>query len=240
MNKNRALMADYTGNGVPDTSIILEHKVREALSALMTEARLAARWDGLSSASRCAHQAILKAYLARGEPPCISEFAAETLSDLGRRDLVQARDGEIALAYPFSTQPSDFQVQVGGTKIHAICAVDALGTAAMVRRRTDVTCVCPTCRASVSIGISPDGLTVEHASPPDPRVWTGVKDVRTCAADSQCKSMLLFCSPEHLDTWKRSQPQSARGFDLSLAQGVQLGAAIFRSFLQAPINGATS
>lgn len=233
-------MADYTGNGVPDTSIILEHKVREALSALMTEARLAARWDSLSPASRRAHQATLKAYLALGEPPCISEFAAETLSDLGQRDLVHVRDGEIALAYPFSTQATDFQVQVGGTKIHAICAVDALGTAAMVRRRTDVTCVCPTCRASVSIGISPDGLTVEHASTSNPRVWTGVKDVGTCAADTQCRSMLLFCSPEHLDAWKRSQPQSTRGFDLSLAQGVQLGAAIFRPFLQTPINGATS
>jgi hypothetical protein len=233
-------MADYTGNGVPDTSIILEHKVREALSALMTEARLAARWDGLSSASRRAHQAILKAYLARGEPPCIYEFSAETLSDLGRRDLVHVRDGEIALAYPFSTQPTDFQVQVGGTEIPAICAVDALGTAAMVRRRTDVTCVCPTCGASVSIGISPDGLSVEQASTPDPRVWTGVKDVGTCAADSQCKSMLLFCSPEHQDTWRRSQPQSARGFDLSLSQGVQLGAAIFRPFLHAQTSKAAS
>lgn len=240
MCKNGALMVDHTEDGVPDTSIVLEHKVREALSALMTEARLAARWDGLSSASRRAHQAILKAYLARGEPPCISEFAAETLSDLGRRDLVHVRDGEIALAYPFSTRPTDFQVQVGGTRIHAICAVDALGTAAMVRRPADVTCVCPTCRASVSIGISPDGLTVEHASTPDPRVWTGVKDVGPCAADSQCKSMLLFCSPEHLDAWKQSQPPSARGFDLSLSQGVQLGAAVFRPFLQIPTNEAAS
>lgn len=233
-------MADYTGNGVPDTSIILEHKVREALSALMTEARLSARWDGLSSTSRRAHQAILKAYLARGEPPCISEFAAETLSDLGRRDLVHVRDGRIALAYPFSTRPTDFQVRVRGVEVHAICAIDALGTAAMARRPAEVTCVCPTCRASVSIGISPDGLTVEHASAPDPRVWTGVKDVGTCAADSQCKSMLLFCSPEHLDAWKRSQPQSARRFDLSLSQGVQLGAAIFRPFLHAQTSKAAS
>ena len=88
--------------------------------------------------------------------------------------------------------------------------------------------------------VQPDGLTVEHASTSNPRVWTGVKDVGTCAADTQCRSMLLFCSPEHLDAWKRSQPQSTRGFDLSLAQGVQLGAAIFRPFLQTPINGATS
>jgi hypothetical protein len=233
-------MVDHTENVVPDTSIISERNVLEALSALMTEARLAARWGGLSPTSRRAHQAILQAYLARGEPPCISEFTAETLSDLGQRDLVHVRDGRIALAYPFSTRPTEFQVRLGEVEVHAICAVDALGTAAMARRPAEVTCVCPTCRASVSIGISPDGLTVKHASTPDPRVWTGVKDVGTCAADGQCKSMLLFCSPEHLDAWKQSQPPSARGFDLPLAHGVQLGAAIFRPFIPGPKGKAAS
>ncbi|WP_104016891.1 organomercurial lyase [Roseovarius nitratireducens] len=232
--ENRA--EDYA----PDNSIISDSIVLEALGALMTGARLAARWGGLSPASLQAHQAILHAYLTSGDPPSVSEFSADTLSDLGQRDLVHVRDGRIALAYPFSTRPTDFQVRVGGGEVHAICAVDALGTAAMAREQAEVTCVCPTCRAGVSIGISPGGLTVEHASTPDPRVWTGVKDVGTCAADSQCKSMLLFCSPEHLDTWKRSQPQSARGFDLSLEQGVRLGAAIFRPFLHAQTNKASS
>lgn len=224
----------------PDTSTLTDPKVAEALSALMTEARLAARWGGLSRASRQAHQMILQTFLANGAPPPISEFSAETLADLGRRDLVHVRDGQIALAYPFSTRPTDFQVHVGGVQVHAICAVDALGTAAMARRPAEVACICPTCRSGVSMSISPDGLTVEQASRPDPLVWVGVKDVGTCAADSQCKSMLLFCSTEHLDTWKRSQTPSARGFDLSLAQGVHLGAAIFRPFLQAPTEGAAS
>lgn len=232
-------MTNHTEDYAPDTSISTDPKVLKALSALMTEARLAARWGGLSPVSRQAHQAILRAYLARGEPPCTSEFSAETLADLGQRDLVHVRDGEIALAYPFSAQPTDFRVQMGEIKVHAICAVDALGTAAMARRPADVTCICPTCRAGVSLSISPDGLTVEQASTPEPRFWTGVKDVGKCAADSQCKSMLLFCNPEHLDIWKRSQPPSQRGFDLSLEQGVHLGAAIFRPFLQMPNRGTS-
>lgn len=223
-----------------DTSLLSEAKVLEALSALVTTARLAARWGGLSPASRQAHQMVLRTFLANGAPPPISEFSVETLADLERRDLVHVRDGQIALAYPFSSRPTDFEVRVAGVQVHAICAVDALGTAAMARRPADATCICPTCRAGVSLSISPDGLTVEHASRPDPRVWTGVTDVGACAADSQCKSMLLFCSPEHLDTWKRSQPPSAHGFDLSLAQGVHLGAAIFRPFLQTPTEGAAA
>ena len=233
-------MGNRMNDCFPDTSILSDPKVSEALSALMTEARLAARWGGLSPASRKAHQAILRMFLAHGTPPPTSEYSTETLADLGRRDLVHVRGGEIALAYPFSTQPTDFQVHVNGVKVHAICAVDALGTAAMARRPADVACLCPTCRAIVSLSISPDGLTVEQASSPDPRVWTGVKDVGTCAADSQCKLMLLFCSPDHLDAWKRTQLQYARGFDLSLAQGVQLGAAIFRPFLQTLTNEAAS
>lgn len=222
----------------PDTSALSDPDVLEALSALMTNARLAARWGGLSPAARQAHQAILQAFLADGAPPPISQFSAETLADLGRRDLVHVRGGEIALAYPFSTRPTDFLVRVGGVKVHAICAVDALGTAAMAFKPAEVTCLCPTCRSRVSLKVLADGLTLGHASEPDPRIWTGVKDVGACAADSQCKSMLLFCSPDHLDAWKRSQPSSARGFDLSLAQGVRLGAAIFRPFLQAPAEEA--
>ena len=225
-------MTNHTEDYAPDISISTDPKVSKALSALMTESRLAARWGGLSPVSRQAHQAILRAFLANGAPPPYSECSAETLVDLGQRDLVHVRDGEIALAYPFSARPTDFQVQVGEIKVYAICAVDALGIAAMARRRAEITCFCQTCRSGVSVSISPDGLTVEHASRPNPRIWTGVEDVGSCAADSQCKSMLLFCSPEHLDSWKRSQPTSAHGFDLSLSQGVQLGAAIFRPFLQ--------
>lgn len=231
---------NHTEDYAPDTSVLTDPIVSEALSALRTDARLAETWGRIPSKSWCAHQAILKTYLAFGEPPCVSDFSAETLSDLEQRDLVHVRDGKIAFAYPFSTQPTDFQVRVGGTKIYAICAVDALGTAGMARRATELTCVCPICRASLSIGISPDGLTVKHASASNPRVWTGVNDVGTCAAQSLCRSMLLFCTPEHLDTWKQSQPQSARGFDLSLAQGAQLGAAIFRPFMNTQTNKAAT
>jgi len=220
--------------GGPDLSLLSDPKVRDALSALMNESRLAARWGGLSPRTRQAHQAILRAFLTKGAPPATSEFSAETLADLSARDLVHVRDDEIALAYPFSARPTDFQVRLGGVTVHAICAVDALGTAAMAGTAAEVTCPCPIWRAGVSVSVGSDGLAVERASRPEARVWTGVKDVGACAAESQCKTMLLFCAPEHLEAGRRSRPSSARGFDLSLAEAVQLGAAIFRPFIQAP------
>jgi len=225
--------------GTPDRSLATEAKVDEALSALLTEARLAARWAGLSQASEKAHHRILTSFLECGDPPGIETFQADVLGDLSRRDLVHVRNGKIALAYPFATDQTDFSVTVAGVRVNAVCAIDALGVAAMAGRAAEVTCVCPMCQSPTKVSILQDGLTIETASKPDARVWTGIQEVGACAADSQCKSMLLFCSSAHLEDWKRTQSADPRGFDLSLQQGVQLGAAIFGPFLQRHIQGAT-
>jgi len=207
--------------GTPDRSLATDPKVAEALAALVTEARLASRWAGLSQASDMAHKRILTSFLERGDPPGIEPFQADVLDDLSRRDLVHVRDGKIALAYPFATDRTDFFVSVAG-------------------RPALVTCLCPVCRSPTHVSLSEDGLTIKSASKPDARVWTGIQEVGACAADSQCKSMLLFCSPAHLDDRKYNQPADPRGFDLTLQQGVQLGAAIFGPFLQRHIREATS
>jgi len=226
--------------GTPDSSLATDPKVAEALAALVTEARLASRWAGLSQASDMAHKRILTSFLECGDPPGIEPFQTDVLDDLSRRDLVHVRDGKIALAYPFATDRTDFFVSVAGVRIQTVCAIDALGVAAMAGRPAQVTCLCPVCRSPTHVSLSEDGLTIKSASKPDARVWTGIQEVGACAADSQCKSMLLFCSPAHLDDWKHNQPADPRGFDLSLQQGAQLGAAIFGPFLQRHIREATS
>jgi len=80
------------------------------------------------------------------------------------------------------------------------------------------------------VTVAADGLTIEAASSHTARVWTGVMEFGACAADSQCNTMRLFCSPAHLATW-RTENAATRGFDLTLEEGVPLGAAIFRPFL---------
>lgn len=216
--------------GFPDLSLVTGARVKDALSALLTEARLASRWAGLSRASQSAHRQILRAFLSYSHPPDIAAFSGDVLEDLGKRDLVHVRDGRIALAYPFSTGPTDFGVSVEGIDLHGVCAIDALGVAAMAGRRAEVSCRCPVCQVPATVGIAADGLTIEAASSRTARVWTGVMEVGTCAADSQCKTMRLFCSPDHLATW-RKENGATRGFDLTLEEGVHLGAAIFRPFL---------
>lgn len=216
--------------GFPDLSLIHSSRVNEALSALLTDARLASRWNGLSRASQSAHRHILSAFLSHGRPPDVAAFSDDVLEDLGKRDLVHVRDGRIALAYPFSTDATDFEVSVEGIGVHTVCAIDALGVSAMAGRRAEVSCRCPVCQVPTSVAVAADGLTIEAASSRTARVWTGVLDVGACAADSQCKTMRLFCSSAHLAAWRKNHVPT-RGFDLTLEEGVQLGAAIFRPFL---------
>jgi hypothetical protein len=211
--------------------------VKEALAALLTEARLGRRWRGLTGESRSAHARILHAFVASGRPPEISTFPGHVLADLERRDLVHAGDGRISVAYPFATEATDFLVTVEGLNNHAVCAIDALGVAAMTGKAARVSCLCPICGTAVETTVADDGLAHEGTTHPDARIWTGVMHVGACAADSQCKSMRLFCCAEHLAEWRESRPEMT-GFDLSLAEGIQLGAAIFKPFLLEEAQGA--
>ncbi|GHE05933.1 hypothetical protein U879_05400 [Defluviimonas sp. 20V17] len=219
------------GREAPNRSLANSPKVDEAMSALLAEARLAARWSDLSPDVRAAHHRILRAYVEDGAPPNISEFPCGIGAELSQRDLVHIRDGKIALAYPFSTAVTDFTVRSTGVEMHAVCAIDALGVAAMIQRETEVSCLCPICRTPMALTVAADGLTITNATDPTARVWTGVMEVGSCAADSQCTSMRMFCSPEHLEVWRSDRP-GMRGFDLTLEEGVQLGAEIFRAFLR--------
>lgn len=225
--------------GWPDRAIATGSRVNEALTALLIEARLGKRWHGLSDESRSAHRLILRTFIAGGRPPEISAFSSEKLADLKRRDLVQTKNGHISVAYPFAGEATDFSVTSEGVDNFAVCAVDALGVAAMTAKVTRVSCLCPVCRTPVETTIAADGLTHEAQSHPEARIWTGVVHVDHCAADSQCKSMRLFCCAEHLATWRETRVDMP-GLDLSLAEGIQLGAAIFKPFLSEETRGAVS
>lgn len=222
--------------GWPDQSLVTDARAREALVALLTEARLGRRWHALTDESRSAQTRILRTFVAFGRPPEISAFPGHVLADLERRDLVHARDGRISIAYPFAAEATDFAVTTEGIGNHAVCAIDALGVAAMTGKATRVSCLCPVCGTAVKATVKDDGLTYEDTSHPDARIWTGVMHVGVCAADSQCKAMLLFCCSAHLEAWRATQPEMT-GFDLSLAEGIQLGAAIFKPFLAEEAKG---
>ncbi len=231
---DRLSAAARTGpRGAPDLSRVSDPVVARALGALLSDERMQNRWAGLSARARRVHRDILTAWLHIGTAPEAAGYDPDTLRDLARRDLIVLRHDRIALAYPFSDARTDYKVSIGDTRAHAVCAVDALGVAGMARQATRVRCPCPVCGEPIVASVRDDGLTISLASPPGIRVWAGVTPIAARAADSQCQTMKMFCAPDHLAQWRGAR-DTPRGFDLSLAQGVELGAAIFRPFLAAP------
>jgi Alkylmercury lyase len=227
-----------------DASVVSDPIVAEALGALLTDWRLAKRWDDLPAVHRRLHHAILRAYLETGRAPGRAELAggfgngvSAMLDDLSARDLIVLKNGEVVGAYPFTSTPSRHTVEIGGQGIAAMCAIDALGTGAMARRESQVRAVCGHCGAPIRIRTAARGLEVDWAEPESTMIWAGIEAVSGCAADTQCQSMLMFCNLNHLEAWRAAHAPGGPGFLLTPAQALQLGAAIFRPMLPEPENG---
>jgi hypothetical protein len=61
------------------------------------------------------------------------------LETFRRLDLVHVADGEIAVVYPFSGCPTAHRVSIDGRpEVYAMCAIDALGIAAMLELPIEV------------------------------------------------------------------------------------------------------
>lgn len=216
--------------GAPDMSLVTDETVASALPRVLTESRIHKRWGEMSGAVRAAHTTILRKYISAGQPPKLEDLDSELLQNLAERDLIVLRAERIHAAYPFSTVPTRHSVTIDGVETAAVCAIDALGTAAMVHRPVAVSSTCPQCEAKLEVSIAADGLTVEACHPDTARVWAGIVPIKGTAADTQCQSMLMFCSEAHLEDWRKARPNS-EGFSLSVQQGTQLGAAMFAPFL---------
>ena len=119
---------------------------------------------------------------------------------------------------------------VGSQPVAAICAIDALGTASMTNSTVNVRTSCPVCDEKIDMTVDKDGLTVSDVEPPGVVLWSTASIENGCAATSQCKSMLAFCSDDHLEAW-RLKNRPADGFRLSPSHAVQIGAAIFNGFM---------
>ncbi|WIY25729.1 organomercurial lyase [Parasedimentitalea psychrophila] len=214
-----------------DWSAVSDTQVAEAIPQLLQDWRMRKRWDAISPNARDTHKEILRSYLRSAAPPKIASLEPAILEDLQSRDLIVVKNGQITSAYPFSTIATTHAVTVDAVTNSAVCAIDALGVAAMSALASRVQCQCPICNGKIDVSIRADGLTIQAAWPATARLWAGVVDIAGCAADTQCQTMLVFCSPKHLAVWRETQKPVVRGFDLSLSQAVQLGAAIFRPFL---------
>jgi len=159
----------------------------------------------------------------------------ETLGRLAAADLlVLDGTGETVLAaYPFSSIPTPHRVHLSGREVFALCAVDALGIAAMLKEDVSISSHCVHCGRSVQIQARPEQLT-RHL-PSETVVWFPIPAEDDCCpvAQSRCPNISFFCTSDHLETWRKVNGQPP-GVLLSLLEAFEAGREIFGSLLAQP------
>ena len=171
-----------------DWSVVSDGYVAKALEALMTAERMADRWDGITPQELAIHRLVLLGFVRAGMPPTLNDLKMSTgqtlvdlrssLRSLQRRDLVLFEDDVIVAAYPFSATPTQHRVSLGGRRINAICAIDALGTAAMTGHETTVQSSCPECEGKIKVSIKPTTAIIVSIGVHDRSVSRSVNPLR--------------------------------------------------------------
>jgi Alkylmercury lyase len=138
-----------------------------AAAAIPLERRGSERTRRLSDRERVLYQWILRGFAA-GEPPTVEtirDAAASVgvdveaaLARLAVEDLVHRdpQSSAILVAYPFAGQPRGHRVLIDGTRwVEAMCAIDALGIAAMLNASVEVSSHDPSTGAEIWVRIDP-------------------------------------------------------------------------------------
>jgi hypothetical protein len=114
------------------------------------------------------YEQVLGAFASTGRPTArwVRERATalgldpdDAFAALAREDLAHlGTDGEISVAYPFSGLPTRHGVTLGGeTEAWAMCAIDALGMAAMLGKAVEVRSRDPVTEEPIEISLAPQG-----------------------------------------------------------------------------------
>ena len=105
------------------------------------------------------------------------------LTRLDVQDLIVLTDDAVVIAYPFSGLPTPFVVRLAnGNERYSCCATDALGIAAMLRRRIEIRSRCHHCGEPLALVADPSG---PESAAANMMVWVGRRaagDRRACTS----------------------------------------------------------
>lgn len=124
----------------------------------------------ISSQAHQLYRLLIDSLLDRGtlpEPPelagqlNLSPGAVEALTgELADRDWIGVdSDGAIVAMYPFSPTPTGITVRIDDLERDAMCALDALGIAPMLRRTIDIRTDCGLSGEPLAITVTPTGIS---------------------------------------------------------------------------------
>lgn len=193
------------------------------------------RAAGLPPELRELYRTILRHFAATGAAPPRTDLALATTTDpakalagLAETDLIAIDDGRLVAAYPFSPTPTAHEVRLGGVRVYAMCAVDALGMSAMLGQDTAITSIDPHTSQPVTVvttgseaHFTPAGAVVVYAASGAPG-----RSVDTC-----CTSINFFASRASAQDWITAHPHLVATV-LDQKSAVALGRDIFGPLLR--------
>ncbi|MGW6708773.1 alkylmercury lyase family protein [Streptomyces sp. NPDC054956] len=165
---------------------------------------------------RTVHQAVLRHFAATGhapEPAALADAAAtagrtavDVLAELDREDfLTLDADGRIRAAYPFSAVATPHRLHLArGVEAWAMCAIDALGVAAMLHQDVAVTSCDPVDGRPVTVTFT-DGTA--RWEPAEAVVFVGMRAKAGPAASVCCDALNFFAGPSTAQAWARQHPE---------------------------------
>jgi hypothetical protein len=204
-------------------------------AAIAPERCGADRTRRLSEPERALYRWILDRF-ARAEPPsppALDRRARElgldpagALARLAREDLVHADErGAVVVAYPFSARPRGHRVLIDDRHaVEAMCAIDALGIAAMLDLPIEVSSRDPRTGGDVWVRLDPgDGAWWE----PETAVVLAASaggDGPSCRGC--CDVVDFFESAESARAYLHERSEIA-GFPISILEAIEAGRAVF-------------
>jgi hypothetical protein len=150
--------------------------------------------------------------------------------------------GAIRAAYPFSAVPTPHVVRIeGGPEVFSMCAIDALGIAAMTGRPVTIRSAEPGTGNPVTVAVPPRRGRAAW-QPRGAVVYSGQQDRATCtapdavvpsvAADVSCGLINFFTSRASAAAWAAAHPE-VTGQTLSQEKALAAGIQIFGLLLRA-------
>jgi alkylmercury lyase len=228
----------------PDWSVVTRPTAREALRARdRSRSSVIEKWNQtLEPEEDRVWRTVLELFAVLGRPPHLQEIANETgyfvenlrilVAKLQAHDLlgIDKAAGAIAYAYPFTGQETEHRVRLRGRQLRAVCAVDALGVAAMFRTDVVIKSSCRACGSPIEIATAEAGKSLSHARPGDTVVWYDLAYSGQPAA-SCCPAIAFFCSRAGLRQWLSAQSPQRAGYRLTLDEALEVGRALFEPVL---------
>lgn len=182
------------------------------------------------------HRVLLDGLLAGGRVPTHEELAATDgipvtdvprhLAGLAAADYLALDDsGRVICLYPLSPSPTPHIVEIGECRRHAMCAIDALGMAAMLDQAVAIEGACAGCSAPIRLDIAPG--TIVQVEPPE-TVVLARRSGDEPACETCCPFTLFACGPAHGEEVAARLPETTV---VPLEEALRHGQTIFGDLL---------